>query len=1647
MKNVLKSLFACLFMASAVLPAFADGTINVATGASGAGWTYSGNVFTINTSGAYTLNGTTTDNRVEVAAGVTAAVTFDNLTITSDDAAFSIAATSNVTVTLSGTNALTGGGTSGTGPALEVVSGATLVIEGDGSLNAVGSAGAGIGCAGYNGLAAGTITINGGTIYAESKKAASIGGQTGTIIINGGVVTTKAPIGKPGIGGTNFTMNGNGVVFATVINDASAKASGIVFKNKVGTAYGSNITPTQSFTIPAGNSLEIEPGQIFTVSAGKTLTNEGTVSNYGTINIDGSIVNNGTITNYNVINGTVTGNAVVVGEKSEYTIDLSTVNSSGEGYTFSDNTLTLTKDKAYYTLTGTAQKNIVVAGGILTYITLQDVNVESSRAFYIASATNATTIVSLTLEGTNSLKSTASGNAGLGVPGGTTLTIDGKGSLLATGYTDGADACGAGIGAAAGKEQTAGTININGGIVTAVGYDKAASIGGGYHSTGGTLNVSGGVVTAITGRGIGNYNGSGGNLNISGNGIVFVNVFHNSSITSATGGVVFLAGECTFYGNITTNTDFTLPAGYTLTIPTGKTVTVSEGTNFTNNGTTVVAGSLIIDGEATNNSTLTINGTATINADDLLTNERDGVINIFGGLTNNGQLVNRGVINGTVTGNQPFVETYTIDVSTVTGDGPGYTVSGDVITLTIQDAIYVLTGTTTSKIVEVAPNINSKVKFSNLNITSADNAFSINSSSVVTLTLDGANTLKSTGGTALNEASDVSLTIIGTGSLTAEGNTVGIGGATTIINDGYVTATGTNGISGTFKMEGNAVVFASSVTDNSSKTNGVLFIGNDGKLYGAEVTPDFNYTIPTGKVLTIDNAKLLTVPTGKTVTNNGTIHVYGTLDVKGAITNNGTIYNYSAIEGIANISGNAVQTGTLVSYNIDLSVLNPGVISGPGYTYSGGTSGIYTLTENNAEYVIYNSTTTKRVAVAAGVSVKVKLQNASIVVSQPFYINPLGIVTLELVGDNTLKSTTAGKAALGVPVGAKVIIDGAGSLDAQSTAYGSGGTCGAGIGGDTEKVAGTIIINNGTINTKTIAKAAGIGGGYHAGYKEIIINGGFITAGVQIFAGTQGDGIGGYGNENQVELGTLSIKNAVVFSSYTRDKKEHENSLVFDDRIGVIYGTSAVIDRDITLPAYGIMTVKSGQTLTINAGATLTIPTTSVLTIESGANLVVNGNISGAAQSTYLAKSGANITNPGNISITNIDYDYRDRLYLGMHILKSVNGGSVINEAGVAASIARIEEFERFMEGLFPNINVVTIIDTLSTSVGANKLPHAINAYFQNKDMGSAAGLYYSNMIEIKSTSGGSWGVGALVHEYYHHTTNFVTASDPDDGRSFDQLYQDWSDLRSNQFVQLITNANDIGEAWNGDDNWLIADPKTQKRPECTFPDFVNIPKGGKLSQATFSGESGDGTFYMTNANYVPKTAGETYAMSFRPTDEETYHIVTKEVQIRFAGELLPITITVSQSDIPSGSTPAPVYSITPNTLQSQLIVEYKLQASFGEFSATVPTEDGAYTVRVSFPGNDTYEPGYAMANFNIGTTAIEVIDVPEEQVKIASGEGFIKIISENGVNKSQLVRVYTITGTLYASKYLSNSEEFIPAKKGLYVVNCGTTRKKVVVR
>ena len=150
--------------------------------------------------------------------------------------------------------------------------------------------------------------------------------------------------------------------------------------------------------------------------------------------------------------------------------------------------------------TGTATSNQITIGDGAT-VTLDGVTINSTNSAGITCEGGATIILS----GTNAVTGAQNYPGIQAGSTGTTLTIQGDGSLTATGGSSGA-----GIGG--GYQIACGNITISGGTVTATGKANGAGIGSGQNASCGNITISGGTVTAtggFAGAGIGSGYGSG----------------------------------------------------------------------------------------------------------------------------------------------------------------------------------------------------------------------------------------------------------------------------------------------------------------------------------------------------------------------------------------------------------------------------------------------------------------------------------------------------------------------------------------------------------------------------------------------------------------------------------------------------------------------------------------------------------------------------------------------------------------------------------------------------------------------------------------------------------------------------------------------------------------------------------------------------------------------------------------------------------------------------------------------------------------------------------------------------------------------------------------------------------------------------------
>jgi hypothetical protein len=265
-------------------------------------------------------------------------------------------------------------------------------------------------------------------------------------------------------------------------------------------------------------------------------------------------------------------------------------------YTVTSTTLDLSSVKSDVTvydgttLTGTlgaGYKVTIAAGATVTFsgMTIAPPNEYSSLEYPgIDCAGNANII----LVGENVVEVNGRGDAGIFVPSGSTLTIDGTGSLTAEGGSYDSTSYGAGIGGNSGI--ACGNIVINGGTVTAVGHSVCAGIGSGSYASCGTITINGGTVTATgggeaAGIGSGGY-GSCGNITISG------------GTVEATGGQNAAGIGCGnegFCGNITIATSITSVTAMQGMKANGSTDPIGKGVDATGLGTVTFGGVTVYD--------------------------------------------------------------------------------------------------------------------------------------------------------------------------------------------------------------------------------------------------------------------------------------------------------------------------------------------------------------------------------------------------------------------------------------------------------------------------------------------------------------------------------------------------------------------------------------------------------------------------------------------------------------------------------------------------------------------------------------------------------------------------------------------------------------------------------------------------------------------------------------------------------------------------------------------------------------------------------------------------------------------------------------------------------------------------------------------
>jgi len=438
--------------------------------------------------------------------------------------------------------------------------------------------------------------------------------------------------------------------------------------------------------------------------------------------------------------------------------------------------------------------------------------------------------------------------------------------------------------------------------------------------------------------------------------------------------------------------------------------------------------------------------------------------------------------------------------------------------------------------------------------------------------------------------------------------TAGIGGGMHSDESGVINSIG-----------GNAVIFASSIQP-ALPTGGnlgpaIVFNGNEGTMYG-NVTLARNITITNNKSLYI-GCQTLTIQSGYTLTNNGTIIIADCGNIVGTITGN------QPIRPVFTISG------------------------GSAYTYI---EGVLTIT-GNGTYTIgmrtgVTSTMAERIVVASGVSANITLSSVNINMSNNNGLSAFDMagatVNLTLVGMNSFYSGSD-RAGIEVPKGATLVITEA----STGTLSVTGGTRGAGIGGASRGSVGSISIKGGivTANGGSLFGGAGIGSGYSATTNGTInISGGTVTA-------TGGTGSAGIGGGESGDGGIINISGGTVTARGGRV------SITGNFTTYSVYG-GAGIGGGCVGGSGGVINI-TGGTITATGGATEN-PGYSSYILMGAAGIgggSSNGGYGGAGGNINI--TGGTITATGGVDAAGIGSGYK-----GSGGTVNINGGMVTATGG-----------------------------------------------------------------------------------------------------------------------------------------------------------------------------------------------------------------------------------------------------------------------------------------------------------------------------------------------------------------------------------------------
>lgn len=792
------------------------------------------------------------------------------------------------------TGGASGGGTavagSGVGNNIFLFKGASLQVQGSGSLTISSAIEANTTATGSNidngvtiNKTAGTVTFSGTNTYLGNTTLTSgtlsisatgnLGSSTNSIVLNGGTLQTTSTISTS----RNITVNSTGGTIET--------ATGTTFTNNGALTNSGTLTKTGTGTLLLSGTVS---------TAGSTTVSAGKITGT-TTSLQGNITNNATVEFDQSTNGTYSGNLTGIGNVTKLgtgNVTLSGTNSYSGGTTVTAGTLTGTTASIQGNITNNAAivfdqntdgtyAGITLGSGTLTKAGTGIVTLSGTNFFAGTLNLNAGTI---SISADNNLGSTSSI---LNFNGGTLLSTAASLTLSASrSFT---------LSSGGGTLQTNSSNNLNySGIISGTGpLTKAGTgtvtLGGANTYSGGTTITAGTLaVSADNNLGTSSITLNGGILQIT------------TSFSSSKNIILTSTG-----GNISTNSGTTLTmngviSGSGLLLKRDSGTLVLNGTNTNTGGILVSAGILSIStdsalgatpGSAENNlyftgGTLQITATTTINANRGMLLNSNANIQVTTGTT---------TYNGIMTG-----------ISGLTKTGSGTLALGGTNTYT---------GITT-------------ISAGNLSIDADSRLGTAPSSTTATSITFGGGTLQASGTFTINQNRGMTLSSAGTiqvdgsNTLTYNGIIAGSGGALTKTGTGNLVLGGAN----TYST--NTTISAGTLTGTTTSLQGNFF---NNSAIAFDQSTDGTYA---GVI--IGTGTLTKLGTG-TVTLSGSNAYTGATNLNAGTLSISADTNLGSTSSILNLNG-----GTLLSTaaSLTLSASRNATISAGGGTFQIGASNI-----------------------------------------------------------------------------------------------------------------------------------------------------------------------------------------------------------------------------------------------------------------------------------------------------------------------------------------------------------------------------------------------------------------------------------------------------------------------------------------------------------------------------------------------------------------------------------------------------------------------------------------------------------------------------------------------------------------------------------